>query len=84
MAQRVRLNLNAVNQAMKSPAVAALLRQRAEAIARDAGAGFVAASDNSHPWVARAWVQAETAAARRAEASDKVLTKALGRAANAA
>jgi hypothetical protein len=80
MATRVRLNLKAVNQIMKSPGVAALLRERAEAIARDAGAGFEAASDNSHPWVARAWVRAETNAAKRAEASQKVLTKALGRA----
>lgn len=82
MATRLRLNIKTVNKVMKSPGVAALLRSRAEAIARDAGAGFEAASDNSHPWVARAWVQAETNAAKRAEATTKVLTKALGRAGN--
>lgn len=84
MATRVRLNLRGVNRAMKSPGVADLLRRRAEGIARDAGPGFVADADNSHPWIARAWVRAGTAAARRAEARDKALTKALGRASGAA
>lgn len=84
MATRVRLNLRSVNQVMKSPGVVDLLRQRAEALAADAGPGFVAEVDNTHPWIARAWVRAGTPAARRAEARDKALTKALGRASGAA
>lgn len=84
MIVKVRLNLRAVNQVMKAPGVEELLRQRAEAMASDAGEGFVAVVDNSHPWVARAWVRAGTYDAMRAEASDKVLTKALGQAGNAA
>lgn len=83
MATRVRLNIKAINQTMKAPGVEALLLRRAEAIARDAGRGFRADADNSHPWVARSWVRAETSDAKRAEARDKVLTKALGRAADA-
>lgn len=84
MATRVRLNIRGVNRVMKAPGVVEILRRRAEGIARDAGPGFVAEADNSHPWIARAWVRADTAAARRAEARDKALTKALGRASGAA
>lgn len=84
MATRVRLDIRGVNRVMKSPGVADLLTRRAQEIARDAGPGFEAEGDNSHPWIARAWVRAATPAARRAEARNKVLTKALGRASDAA
>lgn len=75
----VKLNIKAVNEVMKSPGVEALLRERSEALARAAGDGFEAETDNSHPWIVRSWVRAETTDAMIAEARDKDLTKALGR-----
>jgi hypothetical protein len=75
---RVDLNLAGINALMKSGPVAALLAERARAIADAAGPGFEAVTDNTHPWVARAWVQAATPEAARAEATDKVLTSAVG------
>lgn len=84
MATKVRLNIRAVNEVMKSEGVQRVLRERAESIARDAGPGFEVAADNSHPWIARVWVRTATHEARRAEAEGKVLTRALGRVAGAA
>lgn len=80
MAGPVKIKLKGINEVMKSQGVQDLLNQRARAMAADAGDGFEAVADNSHRWVARAWVRAETLEAMRAEATDKVLTKALGRA----
>lgn len=79
MVVKVSLNLRGINQVMKAPGVGALLQQRAEALAAEAGDGFEATADNSHPWIARAWVHAETVEAKISEAADKVLTKAVGR-----
>jgi hypothetical protein len=75
---KVKLNLPGINAVMKSPGVVDVLGREARSIAHAAGPGFTSATDNSHPWVARAWVRAETRAAKVAEARHKVLTRAAG------
>ena len=72
----VKLNLKGVNEIMKSAEVEADLMRRGRKIAAAAGPGFEAVSE-PHKWIARVYVQAETHAARRAEAKDRVLSRAL-------
>jgi hypothetical protein len=74
----VKLNLRGINQLMKSDPVRSLLGELANDIARDAGNGFVARTDNAHPWIARAWVETVDYEAAREEAENKSLTRALG------
>lgn len=75
---KVRLNLRGINTVMKSPGVVDVLRRESSAIAGAAGPGFDSAVDNTHPWVARAWVRSETYRAKVAEAKNKALTRAVG------
>lgn len=74
---RVEMNLQGVNEVMRSSGVEADLRARAERIARRAGEGFGVESNKPHRWVARAWAQTESRVAERAEARDNVLTRAI-------
>lgn len=78
MAARVRVVVNraAVRGLLRSPEMERELRQRAEKIADQAGEGFEADSDIG-PNRARASVRTTTAAARRAEAKERALTRAL-------
>lgn len=75
---QVRLNMAGVNALMKSPPVARAVQERARRLAAQAGPGFEVTTDNRHPWVVRSWVEAKTYAARLAEATGKVLTRAVG------
>lgn len=70
----VRLNLKGVNAVLKAqqPDVDA----RARRIAAAAGDGFEVESA-PHKWTARAYVRPKTASARRREAQDKVLNRAI-------
>lgn len=75
---RVVLLLPGLNAVMKSRAVADELQRRGERIARAAGAGFSAETDQpQHRWIARTYVKAETFEARAREARDNVLLRAL-------
>lgn len=72
------LLLKGLNEVMKSQGVADELQRRGERIARAAGAGFSAETDQpQHRWIARTYVKAETFEARAREARDNVLLKAL-------
>lgn len=73
----VELNLAGINAIMKSAGVRKDLDERGGRIARRAGPGFVARSNNDHRWVARTWVLPETAAARRREAREDTLKRAI-------
>lgn len=75
---RVKLLLPGLNAVMKSQGVADELQRRGERIARAAGAGFSAETDQpQHRWIARTYVKAETFEARAREARDNVLLRAL-------
>ena len=76
----VKLNIRGINAVMKSPGVVQVLGSEARQIAAAAGPGFDSTVDNTHPWVARAWVRSETHAAMVAEARNKALTRAVGQA----
>lgn len=76
-APKVQMNIAGVNEVMKSPGARADLDARGQRMARAAGPGFVAVSNDDHRWVARTWVQPETAAARRREARDDALKRAI-------
>lgn len=72
------LLLKGLNEVMKSQGVADELQRRGERIARAAGAGFSAETDQpQHRWIARTYVKAETFEARAREARDNVLLRAL-------
>lgn len=74
----VRLNLPGINKVMKSQGVADELDRRGQRIARAAGAGFVAETDQpAHRWVARTRVRAATREARAREAREDVLKRAI-------
>lgn len=76
--KKVKLEFNRAgfNAVRHDPAIVADIRRRAEAIAAQAGDGFeVIETDNASR--AGALVVATTYAARKAEATDKVLTKAI-------
>jgi hypothetical protein len=72
----VKLNIRGINQLMSSGPVQSLVEERARRIAEAAGEGFEAVGD-PHPWTARAYVRTATAAGRKREAEEKVLTRAL-------
>lgn len=75
---KVELRFQGLNAVMKSEGVSEELARRGERIARAAGKGFVArTNDPIHRWVARTWVEADTYEARAREARDNVLTRAL-------
>lgn len=73
---KVELNSKQVRAALKNPAVQAELMRRAERIAAAAGPGFKATALHGTNR-ARASVITDTNAARRAEAKNGVLTRAL-------
>ena len=73
---RVQMDHAGARQLLKSAEVQEDLKRRAEAIAQRAGAGFEAEVKVGRTR-AVASVTAETADAMRAEAADRVLTKAL-------
>lgn len=72
----VKLNLRGLNAIMTSPAVSAVVEERARRIAAAAGDGFEVVI-RPHKYTARAYVQTATWAARRREAKEKVLNRAL-------
>lgn len=75
---RVTLLLPGLNAVMKSAAVADELDRRGQRIGRAAGSGFVVRSNSpAHRWVARTWVVADSIEARRREATEDVLKRAL-------
>lgn len=75
---RVALLLPGLNAVMKSQGVADELQRRGERIARAAGSGFSARTDQpAHRWVARTRISAGTYEARRAQALDDRLMRAL-------
>lgn len=78
MPSRVRIDINSagIQSLLKSPEVEALLRAKAERIAAAAGEGMEAASRVGRTR-ARASVITATRAARKAEAENRSLTKAL-------
>lgn len=73
---KVELNSKQVREALKHPAVQAELMRRAERIAKAAGPGFKATALRGTNR-ARASVITNTKAARRAEAKNGVLSRAL-------
>lgn len=75
---RFRPNVRGFNEAMKSPAVSAELHRLGQGVADDAGDGFQAVSDNTHPWVAREFIQPATPAAHRLNNREQVILRALG------
>lgn len=74
---RVVLKLRGLNQLMRSEPVQRVVNERAKRIAAAAGEDFEAVP-KPHKWTARAYVQAKNARGMRAEARDKVLTRAVG------
>lgn len=73
---RIELDLQGINELMKSEPVAQMLDRAGDRIAAAAGAGFVARR-SPHKWVARTYVEADTFEAMRAEATDRVLTRSI-------
>ena len=73
---QVRVNTSGAQSILKSSEVRAFLKAKADRIAAAAGAGFESSSMVG-PNRARASVITATAKARRAEAKDRALTRAL-------
>lgn len=73
---KIKFNRAGFNAARRDPAVKADIHRRAQAIANAAGEGFVVI-DTDNAGRSGSMVVAETFEARRAEATDKVLTKAI-------
>lgn len=76
MVRKLKVNSRAIAAILKSPAVQRDLKQRAERIAAAAGPGMVADVEVG-PNRARASVVTATQSARRREAVDRALTRAL-------
>lgn len=76
MRARIELNSQGVRELLKSNEIKADLQRRAEAIARAAGPGFIADSMVG-PNRARASVGTTDIDSMRAEAEDRVLTRAI-------
>lgn len=74
----VRINLRAVNAAMRSPQIQRIIDQRGEQMAREAGPNFEYVR-KPHKWVARGFVQPKNDEGRREEAREKRLTRAIRR-----
>ena len=76
MTVRIELNRDGVAEILKSAGVLAELERRAHAIAAAAGDGFVVESSTGRSR-ARVRVYADTFEAKRAEAKDRALTRAI-------
>lgn len=72
----LKLSLPAINALMTSPAATAEVVRAANRIQRAAGDDFEV-NVVPHKWTARAYVRPKNARGMRAEARDKVLTRAL-------
>lgn len=73
----VKLNLRGINRLMTSDSVQGEVDRVGRGIAARAGSDFEYRS-RRHRWTARGFVSAANAAGARAEARDKVLTRAVG------
>lgn len=73
---RVKLSLRGLNQLMTSALVQAVVDRVGERMASAAGEGFTYTA-RPHKYTARGYVEAKTMRARRREARDKVLTRAV-------
>lgn len=72
--QKITLKLSGINEVLRS--AQPIVDQQGRAMAARAGDGFEY-RPNPHPWTARGYVTAETARARRAQAKDAALTRAI-------
>lgn len=77
MADRVKLNLAALNQLMTSTPAQRIVDQQGERLARAAGTNFRYRS-SPHRWTARGYVEPANARGRRQEALEKRLSRAIG------
>lgn len=73
----VRLNLPAINAIMRSQPVQGLLDEVGKKMAANAGDGFEYVA-RPHRWTARGYVQTASARARRRQAREAVLERAMG------
>ena len=73
---RIKLNLREINKLMTSREATAEVVRAAQRIQRAAGDEFEV-NVVPHKWTARAYVRAKDAKGMRAEARDKVLTRAV-------
>ncbi|GAA3009084.1 hypothetical protein [Microbacterium aurantiacum] len=73
----VRVNLRSLNAIMTSPPAQALVDAIGRQMAATAGEGFEYVR-RPHRWTARGYVQTATARARRRQARDAVLERAVG------
>lgn len=73
---RVKLNMPGIRKTLTSDPVQSELTARGKRAARAAGAGFEAVA-RPYRFTSRVYVQSTDAASAKAEAEDKVLTKAL-------
>lgn len=73
----VRLNLRGLNAVMKSKPAQDLVDGLGKEIAAAAGDGFEYVR-RPHPWTARGYVQTVSARARRRQAREAVLERAIG------
>ena len=74
---RVELNLQGVNELMKSKEIQAVLQQEGEKVAAAAGEGYAARTHLAN-WIAVTNVYAETEEAKRENLEHNTLLKALG------
>ena len=74
----VKTNIRGINQVMRSDGVQAVVLQAARRIRDRAGADLFEVAGRPHRWTARAYVQPISVEGARAEARDKVLTRAVG------
>ncbi|MBD8218203.1 hypothetical protein IFU40_06095 [Microbacterium sp. CFBP 13617] len=77
MAEDVKLNLRAINAIMTSAPAQAIVDSIGREMAAAAGDGFVYVA-RPHPHTARGYVQTGSARARRQQAKDAALERALG------
>ncbi|MCC4906970.1 hypothetical protein [Microbacterium sp. cx-59] len=73
----VKLNLGTINQLMTSAQAQAIVDSVGRQMAANAGDGFEYVA-RPHRWMARGYVQTISARARRRQARDAVLERALG------
>lgn len=77
MAEKLKLNLAAVNAIMTSPGAQAVVDRIGRQMAADAGDGFEYVA-SPHRWTARGYVQTTNARGRRRQAREAALESALG------
>ncbi|MDR0435788.1 MAG: hypothetical protein LBH11_03360 [Propionibacteriaceae bacterium] len=75
----IKLDLKGINTVMTSTPVQQIVDAAGSQIAAKAGTGFEYTSGPKHRWVARGYVNAATFEARKAEAQNRALTRAVGR-----